>query len=504
MDPTQTSTIKLTADSLVVLAGPSGAGKSAWAAEMFRTAQVVSSDALRGVVGEHEHDLRASTDSFDVLDLVVERRLKRGLLTVIDTLGMDPERHATWLALAGEHGRPTHLVRFDTDAATCRKRNKARRSPVPSKVLSAQLAKWAEIVDDLGDGFDHVHSGSDPAVVVPSALATLRPGDAGGAATGDGGRATMRFGLQISAFDWPGGSETLAAELGRVVGEAERAGFDSVWVMDHVIQIPQVGREWDAMLEAYTTLGFLAARTERMSVGAMVTCVTHRNIALLGKIVATLDVLSGGRARCGLGIGWYEREHRAYGYRFPPVGERYELLEDALGLLPLLWGAGSPPFDGIHVSIPETICYPRPLQPKVPILIGGSGERRTLRLVAEHADGCNLFGEPDVIRRKIEVLADHCAAVDRDLAEIEITQLSPILSAPDRPSLRDRIAELAPSGMSPEAFAERAMAAPAEVHVERFAALAEAGVHTAIVSLADVGYPSAVADFAPVIDALRP
>jgi F420-dependent oxidoreductase-like protein len=488
--------MKLTADSLVVLAGPSGSGKSAWAAAMFRPSQVVSSDALRGVVGEHEHDLRASADSFDLLDLVVERRLARGLLTVVDTLGMDPERHEAWLGLAAERGRPTHLVRFDTDAKTCRKRNKARPSPVPSKVLSAQLTTWDEIGDQLGTGFDHVHVGPEAAVVVPRAMVGF---ESGGDRT-----ASMRFGLQISTFDWPGGNENLAADLARVVGEAERAGFDSVWVMDHFLQIPQVGREWDAMLEAYTTLGFLAAKTERMTVGTMVTCVTHRNIALLGKIIATLDVLSGGRARCGLGVGWYEREHRAYGYRFPPVAERYELLEDAVRFLPLLWGSGSPPFEGTHLSTPEAICYPRPLQAKVPILIGGSGERRTLRLVAEHADACNLFGEPNTIRRKMEVLESHCAALDRDPADIEVTQLSAILSAPDRDALRQRIADLAPSNTSPEDYAERVTAAPAEIHVERFSALANAGVQTAIVSLADVGHPGAVTDFAPVIDALRP
>lgn len=488
--------IKLTGDALVVLAGPSGAGKSMWAAEMFRPSQVVSSDALRGVVGEHEHDLRASGDSFDVLDLVVERRLARGLLTIVDTLGMDTDRHETWLAMAVKHGRPSHLVRFDTDDKTCRKRNKARSSPVPPKVLSAQLAKWSEIVGQLGVGFDETHTGPQPAVVVPKAMAGLAaPSDL---------PVSMRFGLQISTFDWPGGNENLAEDLTRIVGEAERAGFDSVWVMDHFIQIPQVGREWDAMLEAYTTLGFLAAKSERMTVGAMVTCVTHRNIALLGKIIATLDVLSGGRARCGLGVGWFEREHRAYGYRFPPVAERYELLEDALRFLPLLWGSGSPPFEGTHLSTPEAICYPRPLQSKVPILIGGSGERRTLRLAAEYADACNLFGDPQTIGHKIEVLAEHCATVGRDLAEIEITQLSPILSAPDHRSLRDRVAELAPSTVSPEEFVERAGAAPAEVHVERLTALAEVGVQTTIVSLADVGYPGAVADFAPIIDALRP
>ncbi|MGI9614273.1 MAG: LLM class flavin-dependent oxidoreductase, partial [Acidimicrobiales bacterium] len=296
--------IKLTADALVVLAGPSGAGKSLWAAEMFRSSQVVSSDALRGVVGEHQHDLRASGDSFDVLDLVVDRRLARGLLTIVDTLGMDTDRHEVWLASAAKHGRPTHFVRFDTDPKTCRKHNKARSSPVPSKVLSAQLAKWDEVADQLGVGFDETHVGPQPAVVVPKAMVGERPS----------GKvlASMRFGLQISTFDWPGGNENLAEDLTRVVDEAERAGFDSVWVMDHFVQIPQVGREWDAMLEAYTTLGFLAAKTERMTVGAMVTCVTHRNIALLGKIIATLDVLSWGRARCGLGVGWFEREHHAY------------------------------------------------------------------------------------------------------------------------------------------------------------------------------------------------
>jgi alkanesulfonate monooxygenase SsuD/methylene tetrahydromethanopterin reductase-like flavin-dependent oxidoreductase (luciferase family) len=203
-------------------------------------------------------------------------------------------------------------------------------------------------------------------------------------------------------------------------------------------------------------------------------------------------------------VGWFEREHRAYGYRFPPVSERYELLEDALGLLPLLWGPGSPPFEGTHLTTPEAICYPRPLRERIPILIGGSGERRTLAVVARHADACNLFGGPDLVRRKLDVLAGHCAEVERDLDEIEVTQLSPILSAPDRAALDDRIGELSPSGVAPEEFAERAMAATAEHHVERFTALAEAGVGTAIVSLADVGHPGAVADFAPVIDALRP
>ncbi len=485
--------IKIAADALVVLAGPSGAGKSTWAAEWFRSSQIVSSDNLRGVVGEHEHDLRASEDSFDLLDLVVARRLARGLVTVVDTLGMDRDRLDAWLTMAAEHGRPTHLVLFDEEAKVYRKRNKSRPAPVPSKVLTAQIAKWDEVRPGLAGGFDQVHD-AGPAAVVPSAVL------AGSAAERPH---TMAFGLQISAFDWPDGNEAIADHLARIVGEAERAGFSGVWVMDHFMQIPQVGREWDAMLEAYTTLGYLAAKTTRLTLGTMVTCVTHRNLAHLAKIVATLDVLSGGRARCGLGLGWYEREHRAYGYRFPPPAERYELLEDALHLLPMFWGPGSPAFEGKQIATAETICYPRPLQPRVPILIGGSGEQRTLRLVARHGDACNLFGEPETIRHKLDVLDRHCDDVERDRSEIEVTQLSAVLSAPDRRALTERIHELKPQSVSVEDYAERALAATAEHHIERFARLAEAGVQTAIVSLADVGRPGAVADFAPVIDALR-
>lgn len=483
-------TIRLAADALVVLAGPSGAGKSTWAAENFRPSQVVASDDLRAVVGENPADLRASTDAFDVLDLVVQRRLKRGLLTVVDTLGMDEERHAAWQAMAAEHGRASHLVCFDEDDKTYRSRNRSRPGAVPAKVLTAQLARWAEARGTLGTGFDHVHVAGS-AIVVPQALL----------AGGPTRPASLRFGLSISSFEF--GDRPIRETLASLCHDAEAAGFDSIWVMDHFVQIPQVGREWDPMLEAYSTLGFLAAHTNTVGLGAMVTCVNHRNIALLGKIVATLDVLSGGRARCGLGVGWFEREQRAYGYRFPPVGERYELLQDALGLLPLLWGPGSPAFEGHHISTPEAICYPRPIQAHIPVLIGGSGEQRTLRLVAQHADACNLFGEPDVVAHKVGILHQHCQEVGRDPAEVEVTQLSSILCAPDRSALAQRLDEMRPAAASPEAFAERTMAATPAEHIDRFGRLAEAGVQTVIVSLADIGHPDAVASFAPVIDALR-
>ena len=174
--------------------------------------------------------------------------------------------------------------------------------------------------------------------------------------------------------------------------------------MDHVVQIPSVGREWEDMPDSTTTLGFLAARPRTVRLGALVNGITYRNIAHLAKITATLDVLSGGRAFCGLGPPWFGREHELYGWDFPPVARRYELLEDALQLLPLMWGKGTPPFDGRTMTIPAATCYPRPLQERVPILVGGSGERRTLRLVARYADACNLFGEPDVVAHKVDVL----------------------------------------------------------------------------------------------------
>ena len=484
--------IRLRADALVVLAGPSGSGKSTWAERWFRESQVVSSDVLRGVVGEHQHDLRASEDAFAMLDDIVARRLRRGLLTVIDTLGMDEARRAEWLAVAAEHGREIHLVRFDTDAATCRRRNKARANAVPAKVLSAQIKQWAELGDTIDAEFGAVHA---PGIVrvVPPSLSTAAPGG-----TAD---VRLRFDLLISAFDWPD-DVPLAERLGNVASEAEHAGFDNIWVMDHFMQIPQVGREWDPMLESYTTLAYLAARTERVGLGALVSCITHRNIAHLGKIVATLDVLSGGRARCGLGLGWFKREHLAYGYEFASNAQRYDLLEDALEFLPLLWGAGAPAFSGRTFETNEAIGYPRPMQEQIPLLIGGSGERRTLRLAAQYADACNLFGEPETVARKIEVLRRHCDDVGRDPAAVEVTQLSNLLAAADDGDLADRRSQLN-HGLAPEQFDARTNAATTDEHIERFTRLGAVGVDRVVVSLADIGIEGAATTFGSVIDHFR-
>ncbi len=553
--------IRLPTGCLVVLVGPSGAGKTTWAEAHFRPEQIVSSDRLRALVGEGPYDQRAGKDAFDVLDLVLARRAARRLLTVVDTLGLDPARRAAYLAVARRHGMACHAVVIDTPAARCRERNRARERPVPAKVLADQLRAMSGVRTALPDeGFDAIHDATDDAINDAGPAATGDAGrDASRAATGDAGRdasraapvdtgpdatratpvdigpdatpvaardagqvqivpagmltapaaaarqraepAALRFGLHVPSFTWAGDSARLRVRLGELAVAAERAGFSSLWVMDHVLQIPQVGREWDPMLDSYTTLGFLAAATRTCRIGALVTGVTYRNPAHLAKIVATLDALSGGRAVCGLGAAWFEREHRAYGWDFPDRRERLDLLEDALRLLPLMWGPGSPPFDGHRLHVPQAICYPRPLQPHVPILVGGQGERRTLRLVAQYADACNLFGSPGNVRQKLYVLRAHCRDAGRSMADIEVTHLSTVLCAADEARLRTRLAAARPKGASPESYAESVHAGTVEDHVGRFRELAEAGVHTAIVGLADLAAEDAVSAFAPVIDA---
>lgn len=235
----------------------------------------------------------------------------------------------------------------------------------------------------------------------------------------------MKIGLQIPYFTWPGGPPELGPKLADVVRTAEDAGFDSVWVMDHYFQIPMLGGAELDMLEAYTTLGFIAAHTRKAKVGTMVTGVTYRHPGILVKQVTTLDILSGGRAWLGIGAAWFEREHDGLGVRFPPLKKRFERLEEALQIALKMWDPddnGS--FEGKHYRLAETLNSPQALsRPHPPILIGGSGERKTLRLVARYADACNLFGDADTVRHKLEVLKEHCRAEGRDYEEIEKTVL---------------------------------------------------------------------------------
>lgn len=231
----------------------------------------------------------------------------------------------------------------------------------------------------------------------------------------------MKFGLHIPNFTWSGGTSNLGRCLVEIAQMAEHGGFDRVSVMDHVWQIGHIGNPEQEMLESYTTLGYLAGCTERVKLLAVVTAVVYREPGLLVKAVSTLDVLSGGRAMLGIGAAWYEEEARGLGLPFPPLTERYERVEETLQICHQMWSDHDGPYDGKHYHLARTLNSPQPLsRPHPPILIGGSGERKTLRLVARYADACNIFDGPEVAH-KLEVLRHHCEKEGRDYDEIEKT-----------------------------------------------------------------------------------
>ncbi|MGO9208141.1 MAG: LLM class F420-dependent oxidoreductase [Candidatus Limnocylindrales bacterium] len=240
-----------------------------------------------------------------------------------------------------------------------------------------------------------------------------------------------RLGLQIPNFTFPGvADDGLFERIAQIAVAAEESGFDSLWVMDHFYQIPSVGPRTDPMFEAYTLLGAIAARTGRASLGTMVTGVTYRNPAYLAKVVTTLDVISSGRAILGIGAAWNQDEHAGYGFAFPPVAERMERLEEALQVCKAMFKEEAPSFTGRHYAIADALNRPRPIRPAgIPILVGGGGERKTLRLVATYADACNLFGDVATIRHKLDVLNRHCEAVGRDPGEITKTPLGSLVIA---------------------------------------------------------------------------
>jgi F420-dependent oxidoreductase-like protein len=239
----------------------------------------------------------------------------------------------------------------------------------------------------------------------------------------------VRYGIHFANMTFPGGPAALAGTLSETARVAEEGGASLFTLMDHWFQMEVLGGPAEPMLEGYTGLGYLAGRTERMTLGLLVTGVTYRHPGLLAKTVTTLDVLSGGRALLGLGAAWYEREHAGLGVPFPPVAERFERLEETLQICRQMWSDDDGPYEGRHYRLAETVCVPPPLsRPRPRVMVGGSGERKTLRLVAQYADACNLFGaEVDVVRHKLEVLDRHCADVGRDPAEVERT----VLGGPD-------------------------------------------------------------------------
>jgi F420-dependent oxidoreductase-like protein len=238
----------------------------------------------------------------------------------------------------------------------------------------------------------------------------------------------MRFGLQIPNFTVGESPGALFDGVVAMATAAEDAGFDSVWVMDHFFQLPPLGGPSQPMLDSYTLLGALAARTTRVRLGTMVTGVTYRNPAHLAKIVTTLDVISAGRAILGIGAAWYDVEHEGLGFEFPPAGERLDRLEEALQICRAMFREEAPSFEGRYYRIHEARNVPPPVQAGgPPILIGGGGEKRTLRLVARYADMCNITGDPATIAHKVEVLQGHCAAVGRNPSEVTVSRLSTLV-----------------------------------------------------------------------------
>ncbi len=248
----------------------------------------------------------------------------------------------------------------------------------------------------------------------------------------------MLIGIQIPSFTWPGGTAEIRPKLARIGQAVDEAGFSSLWVMDHFFQIEFVGKVDEPMLEAYTTLGYLAGLTRHVRLGTLVTGVVYRHPGILVKTVTTLDVLSGGRAYLGIGAAWNQREAAGLGVPFPPLKERFERLEETLQIVQKMWSGKSEALAGKHYQLAETLNSPMPVaRPHPPILIGGSGEKKTLRLVAQYADACNLFAREgvDKVRAKLEVLRRHCDEVGRPYEQIEKTALAHV--------------DLGPGGMSP-------------------------------------------------------
>jgi F420-dependent oxidoreductase-like protein len=261
------------------------------------------------------------------------------------------------------------------------------------------------------------------------------------------GEAGMRVGLQLPSFTWPGAPDSIPGRLVEIAQAAEQNGFASLWVMDHFFQLPPT-TPWEGpdkpMLEAYTTLGLLAGATTRIRLGPLVAAAIHRHPGVLVKTATTLDVVSNGRSYLGLGAGWYEREARGVGIPFPPRAERFERLEETLQIVHLMWSGRPRPFQGRHYRLEEPLNNPGPVaRPHPPILVGGGGERRTLRLVARYADACNiLVPDPGESARKLEALKRHCEALGRAYEEIEKTSLVEIDLRPGRMSARDVVGAL--------------------------------------------------------------
>jgi len=293
----------------------------------------------------------------------------------------------------------------------------------------------------------------------------------------------VKIGLQIPSFSWPGGDAAIGTTLARIATDADAAGFDSLWVMDHFFQIRGVGKPEEPMLEGFSTLAFMAAHSKSATLGLMVGGIHYRQAALWAKAATTLDVLSGGRSYFGIGAAWNEEESRGLGFPMPPLGIRFEMLEETLQIVHSMWqgerGSGEA-FEGRHYQAERLLNSPQVLsRPHPRIIIGGGGEQKTLRLVAKYADACNIFGGPDQLSHKFSVLRDRCSEIGRPFGEIERTNLQSV---------------------------DLSRETPAEV-VARFEILAGVGVQHVIFNVANVADPHTIdklRDILPQLHAIVP
>lgn len=477
--------------ALVFLIGPAGAGKSTWAEARYLSQEIVSSDRLRATVGSGEADLDASGDAFDLVRRIVAARVGRRLTTVIDTIGLDADLRRWARALADEHDVSSVVVLFETPLATCRSRNRERSRPVPVRVLDGQHRRVGDVHDELSEeAWERV-------------VRVTGVDEAGGVATADrppspvqeSGR-TLDFVLHVSRFEW---DPPLGSTLADIAREAEVAGFSGISVMDHLVQIPQVGRAWEDMPEALGTIGFLLGVTGSIEVGPLVLNATLRNPALTANALASLDAVSGGRLFCGIGAGWHDAEEIAYGYLPSTTRQRLDRLEDAIRLFPLMWGKGSATFEGTTAGVTDAMCYPRPAHP-IRLIVGGGGEHRTLRIAARYADAINLVGGVDVVRRKLPVLRRHCIDVGRDPGEVDVTVLDTALLGADRRAVNDLV-ERHRGRTSAAVYRSRVGTGTREQLVSRYSELADAGVTTVFVTMPNLAGPADVESFGAVIAA---
>ncbi|MGA7730704.1 MAG: LLM class F420-dependent oxidoreductase [Chloroflexia bacterium] len=294
----------------------------------------------------------------------------------------------------------------------------------------------------------------------------------------------MKLGLQVNNFTWHDQPQSIGPTFGSIGRKAEQAGFDSLWVMDHLFQIPGLGQAEEPMLEGYSALAYIAGQTERIKLGTMVTGVTYRYPGILVKTVSTLDVLSGGRAYLGIGAAWFEREHMGLGIPFPSLKERFERLEETLQIAHLMWSGEVTQYNGKHYQLAETLNSPQVLsKPHPPILIGGTGETKTLRFVAKYGDACNLFVRlgDDALRHKLDVLREHCRNEGRPYEEIEKTSL-------DRLHITRDGSE---GSMSPQQA------------IDYFGHVAGLGFDHALISMPNVSHPDAFEVFQDIASAVH-